>query len=97
LRIAGDFSVRRLIGGAATVLMLSVSANSAPSVQGFYRVDPFYDLHSFYRQYPYTQFGYPNYHWNYYPRYRHYPNCDFVWPKATAKHKASQRGIWTCS
>jgi len=29
-------------------------------VQGFYRVARFHGLHSFYRQYPYTLFGYPN-------------------------------------
>jgi hypothetical protein len=87
----------RLMSGAAAVLMFTVSANGASSVQGFYRVDPFYGLHSFYHQYPYTQFGYPNYNWSYYPRYRHYPDCDFVWAKPTAKHKTAQRGVWTCS
>ena len=86
--------MHRLLTGAAAVLMFTVSAIGAPSVQGFYRVDRFYGLPGFYHQYPYTLFGYPHYNYSYYPLYHDYPDCDFVWP--TVKHKTAQRGIWTC-
>jgi hypothetical protein len=56
----------------------------------------------FYRGlYPYTLFGYPNYnsYWGYpYSLYEDgSPDCLFEWPKRTVKHKAVQRGVWTCS
>jgi hypothetical protein len=48
--------------------------------------------------YPYSWYG--DYYGDYdpYPFYEeNYPDCHFVWVKRTVKHKAVQRGIWTCS
>jgi hypothetical protein len=95
---AGGFSMHRLM---AAVLICSTfgiaQCNSASgAVQGFYRVSPNYGaFYGFYHQYPYTLFGYPNYHWGYYPIYREYPQCDFVWSKRSTKSK-TQHGTWTC-
>ena len=50
--------------------------------------------------YPNTLFGYPNYnsYWGYpYSLYEDDSGCRFEWPKRTVKHKAVQRGVWTCS
>jgi hypothetical protein len=95
---------------AAATLMFSTSAYSAQHirvtpahraihVQGFYRVDPFYDWPgSYWHQYPNTLFGYPNYEYSYIPMYQEYssrPNCDFVWGKRGTRK--AQRGVWTCS
>jgi hypothetical protein len=90
---------------AATLIFAAfgvADGNGAPArpagtvhAQGFYRVHHFYG--GFYRQYPYTLFGYPNYNWSYYPLYEEYPSCDFVWGKRTGKSKAAQHGTWTCS
>ncbi len=103
--------MHRLMSTAAVFLILSASANGAPRVraarlvshgaavyvQGFYRIDHFYDWPGFYHQYPNTLFGYPNYNWSYFPLYYDYPGCDFVWSRPTTSHKNVQRGTWSCS
>ena len=44
--------------------------------------------------YPYSWYG----DYDPYPFYEEdYPDCQFVWGKRTVKHKAIQRGVWTCS
>jgi hypothetical protein len=70
------------------------------------RVGGFHAFHGGFRGfnrglYPYTLFGYPRYNYGGYFPYSIYeddgPDCRFEWPKRTAKHKAAQRGVWTCS
>ena len=100
--------MHKFMRGAVVVLICSAVGvaglpNSASArwsgARGFHS---FRGLRGFYRLYPYTLFGYPNYRYgSYYPYYPYYednePNCDFVWTKRTAKHKTTGRGIWTCS
>jgi hypothetical protein len=96
LRVRG-FSMPRLMVAILIVLAFGVAqCNSAPArdVQGFYQVGRLHSFYDFYRQYPYTLFGYPNYNWNYYPLYKNYPACDFVWGKRNSK--TVQHGTWTC-
>ena len=56
-------------------------------------------FHGYYRGlYPYSLFGYPRYSYGGYYPYLHYEDdCRFEFPKRTAKGKAVQRGVWTCS
>jgi hypothetical protein len=99
---AADWANSAPIGGgtAATGVARPGRVFHGP-VHAFHGGGQFYGFHGFYRLYPYTLFGYPNYYsGSYYPypfSEGDYPDCNFVWGKPTAKHKALQRGVWTCS
>ena len=99
--------MHRFIVGVAAVLIgsaigLAGVANSASiGHAGFrsYHGYPGYPGY-YWGLYPNTLFGYPNYnsYWGYpYSLYEDDSGCRFEWPKRTVKHKAVQRGVWTCS
>jgi hypothetical protein len=104
---AGGSSMYKFMRGVAAVLICSAFgmagvANSDP-IGRVHNVSGLRGFHGFYRGfYPYTLFGYPNYHsyGSYYP-YSLYeddsPDCRFEWPKRAVKRKTAQRGVWTCS
>jgi hypothetical protein len=99
-------SMPKLMRGAIAVVIFSLFgmtalANSASAGwSGAHGFHAFHGLRGFYGLYPYTLFGYPNYHFGgYYPYSFYYqdnePNCDFVWANRTTKRKG--KGVWKCS
>jgi hypothetical protein len=96
-------SMRSLVRGvAAAVMCAAFVLADCPLAAAAGRFPAGFNggFHGYYRSlYPYSLFGYPRYHsyWGYYP-YSHYEDdCRFEFPKRTAKGKAVQRGVWTCS
>ena len=95
--------MHKFMSGVAAILIGSVVGTAVPNGAAVGRAGlrSYHGYPGYYwGAYPYTLFGYPNYHsyWGYpYSLYEDDSGCRFEWPKRTANHKAVQRGVWTCS